>query len=638
MKISLISATSLCALLTASLPPAQAMPRFQAAMNTAVLFNDAFSDLPLSPARAGEAVLGGTLRDASSTGPADPAATRPGAVTLLPLGAARGTDPFDIASLYDKGEVDARKSALTAARDRVANLIGSIPGVNRDRTNSGETVMTASSGIVMGDQMERSASTRAGAHESLYVFAPAGTSTATITVVSAGSLSRSGPASPYVATAAATRNEPGLNGVEISTSEAGRSGFDYTYVPVRGLSTSVRADPAPGAEQMAERASPDPASTETRSAAGQQTIRETPRRPIARRRDDATGKLVDAGFSAETPEAAADMQDNNAATGVSGLPRPARPLARRLTPGAVDSSQVDTANSPVLVDAGTGVTPTAFRLTPRAGGTTTSLAVPPATARGMGRYNTTAASFPNAGVFGANPAVASDQITVFNTLPPAPVYATPEMIQALLDLAPAAVGHSRLSPSVRPPSEARFLTPASLLTVVSVLNAPNAAPVSVESFQISAIDPDPLRGLQITMVSPRPTSNARGAVAVSNRLPLNGVPASSGALVNMTTANPRGSLLMAGPGAGAPATGSSITSVSSSGPIMQVSMIGAAGTQDPVSTSTRSPVSARSSSSLPSSGTPSTTVQMPLAISHSSGAGLLGDPLALPLGTRALLF
>ena len=254
MKLSLISATSFCALLTAAVGPAHATLHSAAPGAT-----NLFDLLPSSSAakREGEAqgtvdIIGSTLRNVGFTGRRDAYAGGGNAgggrlIPLIPLGAAAGTDPFDEADLRESGGEARNQAAETAqtvrttAAARVATLIGSVPSVNRTRENSGATVlMAAGSGASMGmDALNGGRSTAAdgpAGRSPSYAFASGSTSSATVTVAAAGNLTRPGLRStPYVVATSGQDNTTIAGGEGAATilgvSDLVRSGTGYSYAP-----------------------------------------------------------------------------------------------------------------------------------------------------------------------------------------------------------------------------------------------------------------------------------------------------------------------------------------------------------------------------------------------------------------------
>lgn len=409
VKLSLISATSFFALLTAAIGPAHAslqsmtprgMTSFDPILDPALLAGGGDRT-----AAAAMSVLGGTLRTAGFTGQREPEGTRTRVIPLIPLGAAAGTDPLDEASLPASAtdRTDLAGTVRTTAHARVANLIGSMPAVNKVREASGATVMMAASDGTGG--LPGRPSTVGPASQALaYVFAPTSTSTATVTVAVNGNLSR--PAArggAYVATAGGQDGSPSADASvsHVTTSEVTQQGIEYTYAPATGLSKTVASSREAGTASapLALRARPEGARTTDRttpsatsggeaadtnrvSGTGEAGFSEaaTARGGLALRATPGTRKTTERRAPAGTAVGLAGTPDTDGAAATTEVDAsngalPARPLALRAVPGVVQTTRRSVPPKAtgetftVEVDAGNGVTagrPMALRAAPSA--------------------------------------------------------------------------------------------------------------------------------------------------------------------------------------------------------------------------------------------------------------------------------
>jgi hypothetical protein len=203
VKLSLISATSIFALLSASVGVAQAGVQSAAAtqLNLYDLVHDgmtssdggdrtvAIQDLSVSATVALET---GTRhwQTTSFVGPVDLTAKILGYPTT-PLGAAPGTRPDEelATSVNAPAEYDVIRKARAIGQARIASLIGTVGNGRSPEDKSNSTVFVAAGNpLGFNDGGNEAGSPRANG----YAFGPGSTSTATITIAGAGNLPRQG--------------------------------------------------------------------------------------------------------------------------------------------------------------------------------------------------------------------------------------------------------------------------------------------------------------------------------------------------------------------------------------------------------------------------------------------------------------
>ena len=249
MKFSLISATSIIALFSAAVGPAQAavLSAATAPLNIYDLVRDgvtssdggdntvAKQDLSVSAAGALVAAIN-DWRPAGFTGQVDRPAAMGKAVPETPLGAARGTKRDDDLASSDAnaGQWNAFQKARAVGQLRMASLIGTIGNGAVAKEKSGGTVFVAASnlaGFNDGSNVSGGARGSSGA----YVFAPGSTSTATITVAGAGSLSRQGSGGGFYAAAANSLQVAAPAGLDatraVASSDTAQPTLGYNYAP-----------------------------------------------------------------------------------------------------------------------------------------------------------------------------------------------------------------------------------------------------------------------------------------------------------------------------------------------------------------------------------------------------------------------
>ena len=595
VKLSLISATSFFALLTAAIGPAHAslqsmtprgMTSFDPVLDPALL---AGGD---SSTTAAMSVLGSTLRTAGFTGQREPEGDRTRAIPLIPLGAAAGADPLDEASLPASAtdRTDLAGTVRTTAHARVANLIGSMPAVNKVREASGATVMMAASDGTGG--LPGRPSTVGPASQALaYVFAPTSTSTATVTVAVNGNLSR--PAArggAYVATAGGQDGTPSADaGVShITTSEVTQPGIEYTYAPATGLSKTVASSREAGTAStpLALRARPEGVRTTDRtapSATGRGEAADTngvsgtgeagfsdaatARGDLALRATPGTRKTTERRAPAGTAVGLAGTPDTDGAAATTEVDAsngalPARPLALRAVPGVVQTTRRSVPPKAtgetftVEVDAGNGVTagrPMALRAAPSAIQTTeraaplSSAGGAPIEETGFGNAAATAGPLAFRVAPGAvqttervsSPAAASTMAASFSNVATASGVSAPK----------AASSGTQTTDLATPPATARIQTTADFIpagngyTGVSptvraasaeLISAPTAAPGVTDTIAalIQAPPAPSVETFQIATISPSVPVPQSSIMPTSVRLPLKLSSAQPGLLGN----------------------------------------------------------------------------------------------------------
>ena len=241
MKFSLISATSVFALLSASIGSGHAS-LISTAGSPAPVFDlargPASEGAPRSPsslAVAALGVMGGGLQTASSTGKVDYAAAAGMAYPAVPMGAAAGTqrDETVSSSVVGMSTTDPVARARAVGQARMMALIGTVDGTTAKKSSTGATVFVAA-GSLTGFGDGDSASNIGRGTAMAATFAPSSSSTATITIAGAGNLSRqrNGGATymadgkPMQATTLA-RGET-ISPVMLSANAAPATGYRYT--------------------------------------------------------------------------------------------------------------------------------------------------------------------------------------------------------------------------------------------------------------------------------------------------------------------------------------------------------------------------------------------------------------------------
>lgn len=240
MKFSLISATSIFALLSVAVGPAHAgtLNTTPTLLNIYDLVHDGVTssdggdttvteqDPSISAVTALESSTIG-LQTATFTGRLDLSGR---AYPVAPLGAAPGAKPNEsiASSVDDNGQWTPMQRARALGQARLASLIGTIGNGPVANDKTGRTVFVSEgSQIVFNDGGDDG---RPGRTRAAFAFAPSGTSTATITVVGAGNLSR-----------------PGLNGGTYSvTSNSLRAMPDATGDKGKGLELADTVQPTMG--------------------------------------------------------------------------------------------------------------------------------------------------------------------------------------------------------------------------------------------------------------------------------------------------------------------------------------------------------------------------------------------------------
>jgi len=240
VKISLISATSIFALLSAAIGPSHAavLSTTPDSQNIYDLVHDGVTssdggdhtvtrqDLPVSAVFALEASIDG-LQTVGFAGRTNLAAGR--AYPITPLGAAPGAKlSEELASATGTGQFDAVQKAQAIGRERVAALIGTVGNGRAANDKAGGTVFVAEGSRFMfnggGDTV--------GGQAAL-VFAPSSTSTATITVAGAGNFPRTGGGA-YTVAANSLQVTPVTGGdaaKEAVMSDAAQPTLGYYFAP-----------------------------------------------------------------------------------------------------------------------------------------------------------------------------------------------------------------------------------------------------------------------------------------------------------------------------------------------------------------------------------------------------------------------
>jgi hypothetical protein len=219
VKFSLISATSIFALLSAAVGPAHAgiLNTTPNQLNIYDLVHDGETssdggditvtkqDPSDTAATALEASING-LQTVSFTGRIDLSAR---AYPMTPLGAAPGSKPNEAfaSSIDDNRQWTPTQRARALGQVRVASLIGTIGNGPVANERTGRTVFVSEGSQVAFNDSGDDA--RPGGTRAALAFAPSSTSTATITVAGAGNSTRQGPnGGTYTVTANSLRAIP----------------------------------------------------------------------------------------------------------------------------------------------------------------------------------------------------------------------------------------------------------------------------------------------------------------------------------------------------------------------------------------------------------------------------------------------
>ena len=249
MKFSLISASSIIALLAASIGPGHAavLNANSQQLNIFDLVHDGQTssdggDVTVTPQAAGDmAVLAleastSGLQTIGFTGRADTTSLLGHGYPQVPLGVARGSAPDnDLAS--SAGEVwrmDALQKSRTIGQERMASLIGIVGGGgNSAGDKSGATVFVQEDSKV---GFRDGGSEGIGPNTNSIAFAntPSSTGTATITIASGGLEPSSAGDAGYVVAANSLRAAPMPDAnasTEVAMAETARTTISYNYAP-----------------------------------------------------------------------------------------------------------------------------------------------------------------------------------------------------------------------------------------------------------------------------------------------------------------------------------------------------------------------------------------------------------------------
>jgi hypothetical protein len=250
VKFSLISATSIFALLSASIGPAYSavLDTAQVQQNIYDLVHDGATssdggdntvtaqDPMVTAVFALEASVD-ALQSVGFTGRIDPAVVTGRGYPLVPLGAARGAQPDEDLASSTSGTtpMDAMQKARAVGQEKLASLIGTVGNGPSPKDAPGDTVFIASNGKPSFSDAGGDPDGASGPSVA-YAFAPSSTSTATITIAGAGNLSRQWAGTDsYVVAANSLRAAPqpdstASSGVRMA--EAGEPTLGYSYAPV----------------------------------------------------------------------------------------------------------------------------------------------------------------------------------------------------------------------------------------------------------------------------------------------------------------------------------------------------------------------------------------------------------------------
>jgi hypothetical protein len=249
VKFSLISATSIFALLSASIGPAHSavLDTAQAQQNIYDLVHDGLAssdggdntvtnqDPMVTAVIALEASVN-ALQSISFTGRIDQLAAAGNGYPLIPLGVARGAKPDEDLASATSGTtpIDAMQKARNVGQERLASLVGSVGNGPSPKDAPGDTVFIASTGKPSFTDAGGDADGASGPSVA-YAFAPSSTSTATFTVAGTGNMSRQWAGNDsYVVAANSLQAAPqadtnASSGVKMA--EAGEPTLGYSYAP-----------------------------------------------------------------------------------------------------------------------------------------------------------------------------------------------------------------------------------------------------------------------------------------------------------------------------------------------------------------------------------------------------------------------
>jgi hypothetical protein len=260
VKLSLISASSIIALLSVGAGSALAgtLSAGPGASNIYDLVHDGVTssdggdntvtkqDPLVSATLALEASTNG-IQTMTFTGRLDQALAAGSAYPLVPLGAAAGTklsdDMVSQAATTGDAQWDVVLKARAVGQERMASLIGNIGNGPLVKDKSSGTVFVAvASPVGFNDGGNPDAGARGS---SAYAFAPSSTSTATITVMGAGNLSRQAQNGglPVVAANSLQRMAPTATDTPqaVVLSDTAQPTLGYTYAPVASPSARLNA-------------------------------------------------------------------------------------------------------------------------------------------------------------------------------------------------------------------------------------------------------------------------------------------------------------------------------------------------------------------------------------------------------------
>lgn len=243
MKFSLISATSIIALFSASVWPSQAAVQTVASAQaniydlvhdgmTSADGGDATVSMQDPTVTAVLALEAATINrpGTSFTGPVDLSAEI-GRLPRIPLGSAPGTRPDDDFATPIAGawQWDALRKARAIGMDRVAPLIGTVGDASVEARKSVSTVFVEAGGPGFNETSGVRSSSVAVA------FAPSGTSTATFTVAGAGNFRQRGASGFTVAAANSLQAMPAAISDQapaaIAMADAAQPTLGYHYAP-----------------------------------------------------------------------------------------------------------------------------------------------------------------------------------------------------------------------------------------------------------------------------------------------------------------------------------------------------------------------------------------------------------------------
>jgi hypothetical protein len=256
VKFSLISATSVFALLSAAVGPAHAavLNVTPGPSNIYDLVHDGVTssdggdrtvpaqDPLLSAVTALEATNAG-WRQVSSTGPVDPAPAASTVFPRVPLGAAPGTWPDDDFATPITGawHWTSWQKALATGMARIAPLIGTIGDGPSSGDKPGSTVFVAEGSAASFNDRGAVGGARSA---SVTAFAPSSTSTATITVAGAGNFRPRAGSGFSVAAATSLRAMPAAGEpapLSVAMAEAAQPTMGFHYAPAPNPATKPNA-------------------------------------------------------------------------------------------------------------------------------------------------------------------------------------------------------------------------------------------------------------------------------------------------------------------------------------------------------------------------------------------------------------